>query len=147
MAGERRDTRPRLRIGMERVADLPPKALVDAAAESVLLALGSRGLGSLQGFLLGSVSLPVIAHASAPVAVVHEPDEPAPAEAGPVVTGLGHHDPHDPLLGCAFEAAADARLLVVGRREDRPLPGTRIGPVTHGVLHHARCPVAVVPAG
>ncbi|GAA0415463.1 hypothetical protein GCM10010357_40960 [Streptomyces luteireticuli] len=36
---------------MERVADLPAKTLVDAAAESVLLALGSRGLGSLQGFL------------------------------------------------------------------------------------------------
>ncbi|MFI9723276.1 universal stress protein [Streptomyces sp. NPDC052396] len=40
-------------------------------------------------------------------------------------------------------AAEDADLLVVGRHEHRPALG--VGPVTHAVLHHARCPVAVVP--
>ncbi|MQS16244.1 universal stress protein [Streptomyces kaniharaensis] len=41
------------------------------------------------------------------------------------------------------ESSAKARLLVLGRR-----PGDRVawlGPVAHAVLHHADCPVAVVP--
>ncbi|GHE40769.1 universal stress protein [Streptomyces longispororuber] len=42
-------------------------------------------------------------------------------------------------------AAADARLLVVGRRTHRSPIGTRIGSVAHAALHHANCPVAVVP--
>ncbi len=42
-------------------------------------------------------------------------------------------------------AAFRAGLVVVGRRLRRPLLGTRIGPVAHAALHHARAPVAVVP--
>ncbi|APY84799.1 universal stress protein UspA [Streptomyces alfalfae] len=42
-------------------------------------------------------------------------------------------------------AAADARLVVVGRRARRSPVGSRIGSVAHAVLHHAPCPVAVVP--
>ncbi|MFF3335569.1 universal stress protein [Streptomyces sp. NPDC002888] len=38
-----------------------------------------------------------------------------------------------------------AALLVVGRRTDPQAAEGRLGPVTHAVLHHARCPVAVVP--
>jgi nucleotide-binding universal stress UspA family protein len=38
-----------------------------------------------------------------------------------------------------------AALLVVGRRSDPHAPEGRLGRVTHAVLHHARCPVAVVP--
>ncbi|KUM73267.1 universal stress protein [Streptomyces curacoi] len=38
-----------------------------------------------------------------------------------------------------------ADLLVVGRRTDPRAAEGRLGPVTHAVLHHARCPVAVVP--
>ncbi|WP_432157724.1 MULTISPECIES: universal stress protein [unclassified Streptomyces] len=44
-----------------------------------------------------------------------------------------------------IRAASSAGLLVVGRRvTDRPA-GPRTGPVTHAVIHHAGCPVAVVP--
>ncbi|MFF7976359.1 universal stress protein [Streptomyces sp. NPDC007905] len=42
-------------------------------------------------------------------------------------------------------AAARAQLTVVGRRAQRTAVGARIGSVAHGVLHHAECPVAVVP--
>ncbi|MGA4837599.1 universal stress protein [Streptomyces sp. G45] len=42
-------------------------------------------------------------------------------------------------------ASWDASLIVVGRRSRRFPVGTRVGPVTHGVLHRAVCPVAVVP--
>ncbi|NBM19147.1 universal stress protein [Streptomyces sp. GC420] len=38
-----------------------------------------------------------------------------------------------------------AALVVVGRRTHRPALGMRIGPVTHGVIHHSAAPVAVVP--
>jgi len=41
--------------------------------------------------------------------------------------------------------AERAQLMVVGRRAHRTAVGARIGSVAHGVLHHANCPVAVVP--
>ncbi|WP_338895182.1 universal stress protein [Streptomyces sp. TG1A-60] len=47
--------------------------------------------------------------------------------------------------GVVLQAAAQAGLVVVGRRVHRPALGMRIGPVAHAVLHHAAAPVAVVP--
>ncbi|WP_156724899.1 universal stress protein [Streptomyces apocyni] len=44
-----------------------------------------------------------------------------------------------------LSAAPRARLLVVGRRVRRSPVGPRIGSVAHAALHHATCPVAVVP--
>ncbi|MFF4507360.1 universal stress protein [Streptomyces sp. NPDC001401] len=41
-------------------------------------------------------------------------------------------------------AASGAGLLVVGRRVRETHLGRHTGPVTHTVIHHARCPVAVV---
>ncbi|MBQ0988121.1 universal stress protein [Streptomyces sp. F63] len=44
------------------------------------------------------------------------------------------------------EAAADASLVVVGRRRTSALHiGPRLGSVAHAVLHHVSAPVAVVP--
>ena len=43
------------------------------------------------------------------------------------------------------EAAADASMVVVGRRLHRSPVGTHLGTVTHAVLHHGRAPVVVVP--
>ena len=43
------------------------------------------------------------------------------------------------------EESAAAELLVVGRRGHHPVLGSLLGSVSQGVLHHARCPVAVVP--
>lgn len=45
-----------------------------------------------------------------------------------------------------LSVAARAQLMVVGRRAHRTAVGARIGSVAHGVLHHAPCPVAVVPS-
>ncbi|NJP53244.1 universal stress protein [Streptomyces sp. SBST2-5] len=44
-----------------------------------------------------------------------------------------------------LSVAGNAQLMVVGRRAHRTAVGARIGSVAHGVLHHAGCPVAVVP--
>ncbi|MER6030155.1 universal stress protein [Streptomyces sp. NPDC001851] len=46
-----------------------------------------------------------------------------------------------------LSAAGRAQLVVVGRRSHRTAVGARIGSVAHGMLHHADCPVAVVPHG
>ncbi|WP_030953104.1 universal stress protein [Streptomyces sp. NRRL S-481] len=44
-----------------------------------------------------------------------------------------------------LDASAGAALLVVGARQPIGPFGPQIGRVTHAVLHHAACPVAVVP--
>ncbi|MFF0200481.1 universal stress protein [Streptomyces sp. NPDC005017] len=44
-----------------------------------------------------------------------------------------------------LSVARRAQLMVVGRRARRTAVGARIGSVAHGVLHHAGCPVAVIP--
>ncbi|WP_021594935.1 MULTISPECIES: universal stress protein [Actinomadura] len=41
-------------------------------------------------------------------------------------------------------ASRDARLLVVGAHDRWPPP--QLGSTTHGVIHHAECPVAVIPS-
>ncbi|WP_153815322.1 universal stress protein [Streptomyces sp. SUK 48] len=43
------------------------------------------------------------------------------------------------------DASRDAGLLVVGARRRVGHTGPRLSRVAHGVLHHAACPVAVVP--
>ncbi|MFF7311673.1 universal stress protein [Streptomyces sp. NPDC008137] len=42
-------------------------------------------------------------------------------------------------------ASQSADLLVMGRRTEPGAAEGRLGPVTHAVLHHTRCPAAVVP--
>ncbi|MFG3510351.1 universal stress protein [Streptomyces sp. NPDC047821] len=44
-----------------------------------------------------------------------------------------------------LSAASRAQVLVVGRRVRHSPVGMRIGSVAHAALHHAACPVAVVP--
>jgi nucleotide-binding universal stress UspA family protein len=223
---------PDLAIDTEQVTEQPIDALLAAARDAELLALGSRGLSGISGFLVGSVALSVVAHTTRPVVLVRageqEQDEHLrdasgrPSTSSPyrdVLLGLALARPSDALIEFAFDAAlrrttglrvihgwnlppyyyygaaidprlnaelaeqetgaldealrpwrekyptvhvtaraavgpaadhlidaaADASLVVVGRR-NRGVPiGAHIGPVTHAVLHHAAAPVAVVP--
>ncbi len=51
-----------------------------------------------------------------------------------------------PAARALVEASERAGLVVVGARRRRaPLAGMALGRVNHTVLHHARCPVVVVP--
>ncbi|MEU2356476.1 universal stress protein [Streptomyces misionensis] len=50
-----------------------------------------------------------------------------------------------PARDVLVDASRDAGLLVVGVRRRSGRFGPRLGRLAHGVLHHARCPVAVVP--
>ncbi|MEU5208710.1 universal stress protein [Streptomyces sp. NPDC020742] len=44
-----------------------------------------------------------------------------------------------------IRAAPGAELVAVGRRRHRRRLAPHVGPVAHAVIHHATCPVAVVP--
>lgn len=210
---------PGLEIESDVLAEETVRALVAEGASAGELVIGSRALDRISRFVLGSVGLPVIGHATSPVVAVREGAERMVRDA-PVVVAVDLHHAYDPVLGFAFAAAAlrgvrlrvlhawnvsaiyaypsarpepavveevassaqhsleqgvrpwqerfpevvveietatgaaapyvldssqDAGLLVVGRRlRERHLP-VPVGPVTHAVLHHAPCPVAVIP--
>ncbi|MFF5019844.1 universal stress protein [Streptomyces sp. NPDC001165] len=214
---------PELRMSVDVVEAGAVEALVAAAAEAEMLVLGSRGHGTVVGFLLGSVGQQVIAGTNRPVVLVRAGNEPAAEAAGRDVVVGQQGGPEDSAaaLRFAFETAAargatvravrawtlppvfayspgslkllddagglepyerkalsealqpwrerfpqvrvaehiemgsagqvllsvagGAQLMVVGRRAHRTAVGARIGSVAHGVLHHAECPVAVVP--
>ncbi|MEH0416758.1 universal stress protein [Streptomyces sp. B21-083] len=50
-----------------------------------------------------------------------------------------------PARRALLDAAAKADLLVVGARRRQGHPGLQLGLINHALLHHAPCPVAVVP--
>lgn len=61
---------PEVEKHIEVVADAPAAALVDRSSHADLVVVGSRGMGSVRGALLGSVSAEVVRHAHSPVAVI-----------------------------------------------------------------------------
>ncbi|OLZ73687.1 stress-inducible protein [Streptomyces sp. IMTB 2501] len=110
---------PGVEVTTEQLTGRPAEALVNVARDADMLVLGSRGLGGIGGFLVGSVGRAVVAHTERPVVLVradeqatdeHEMDEadiPSAATAfRPVVLGLDLAGPDEALLGFAFEAAA-----------------------------------------
>ncbi|MGW3042181.1 universal stress protein [Kitasatospora sp. NPDC001159] len=90
----------------------PVEVLETASRTAAVLVLGSRGLGTVRGFLTGSVSQEVLRRSACPVVLVraHE-SEPA----GAVTVGLDLAHPAEEVLAFAFEAAAlrSAPLRVV----------------------------------
>ncbi|MGW2209723.1 universal stress protein [Streptomyces sp. NPDC001781] len=110
---------PGIEVITEQLTGTPADILCEAAGFAELLVLGSRGLGGLEGFLVGSVSLGVVARAERPVVLVrageHAADEHERHPAGmrsaaapfrPVVLGLDTDRMDDTLLEFAFDAAA-----------------------------------------
>jgi len=222
-----RTSHPRLPVVERLVRDAAVDTLAVEAAESDLLVLGSRGLGGLRGFAVGSVSQRVLARSTSPVVLVRagttSATEHLPAADGvspeeipglpyrDVVLGLDPEHPCDEPVEFAFasarrltaalrvvhtyrtpggttapggprereeravaaalrpwrekfpevtvtetvteghaavelvRAAGRACLVVVGRRAGDAHRGPYLGAVTHALLHHAVCPVAVVP--
>ncbi|MFG2194187.1 universal stress protein [Streptomyces sp. NPDC048639] len=212
---------PDLPVVEELVAGQPVDSLMRALSESEMLVLGSRGMGTIESFLLGDISLGVVARAERPVVLMrrglgmaersgpgtgrvvvgldldHSPDSlldfalaDAAARGVPleIIHASNGHRVHRPGSGNAeaalqhtkemekrldeavepwrekfpgvevidavrhespakamVRAAEGAELLVVGRRMHRAHMAARIGNVAHAALHHAPCPVAVVP--
>ncbi|MEU5644460.1 universal stress protein [Streptomyces milbemycinicus] len=214
---------PDLPIAEELVAEEAETALLDAAARSRMLVLGSRGMEPLASFFFGDISLYVVGRAERPVVLVRagEPDEGTTSgvRKRDVVVGLSLHGPQDNLLEFAYvtaftrgvplravhgrglpvqayvpwgvdpgiardiaekaqreldevlrpwrekfprvrvidevrlespaqavvRAAVGSGLLMIGRRKHRAALAPRLGPVVQAAVHHATCPVAVVP--
>ncbi|MFE9647975.1 universal stress protein [Streptomyces sp. NPDC006365] len=110
---------PGLDVTVEQVPGRPAEVLTQAAKDAELLALGSRGLSGIGGFLVGSVGQAVVAQAEQPVVLVRAGGQAADGHAmdpsavpfaadlsEPVVLGLDTDHPDDTLLTFAFEAAA-----------------------------------------
>ncbi|WP_329069928.1 universal stress protein [Streptomyces sp. NBC_01429] len=214
---------PGLPVVEDLVAQDPVHALLDAAAESELLVLGSRDMAPLASYFLGDIGLSVMSRCDIPTALVRAREDTAPVtDDGDVVVALGLHGPCDELFAFAFETASrrgvalravhgrnllpahaytrrgqdpdiaeetakDARqelaealrpwrekfpdvpttstvamesparavvrgavgagLLVAGRRRTRPAFAPRVGHVLSAAVHHAACPVMIVPHG
>ncbi|WP_234532530.1 universal stress protein [Streptomyces shenzhenensis] len=109
---------PGLEVLTEQLTGGVPEALCEAAGLADLLVLGSRGFGGIGGFVVGSVSLAVVARVERPVVLVRGGEQAAdehrmdpagvPSAATPfrpVVLGLDVDHPDDMLLEFAFDAA------------------------------------------
>ncbi|WP_405876934.1 universal stress protein [Streptomyces sp. NBC_01136] len=98
---------PRLHIIAERIPEQPVTALLAVAEDADLLVLGSRGLGGVTGFLVGSVALAVVARTERPVVLVRAGERVEDDHlTGDVVLGLDLENPDDSVIGFAFEAAS-----------------------------------------
>ncbi|MFE0653492.1 universal stress protein [Streptomyces sp. NPDC059534] len=113
-AGELRERHPGLSVTSRLLPSGPVPGLVAAAEESDLLVLGSRALGSVAGYLLGSVGLTVAGVVERPVVLVRAVSA-ASTPRGPVVVGADMRQTVDSVLGFAFEEAArrHTQVLVV----------------------------------
>ncbi|MEW1777861.1 universal stress protein [Streptomyces sp. NPDC086777] len=124
---------PGLEVLTEQPTGTVPDALCAAADSAELLALGSRGFGGIGGFVVGSVSLAVVARAQRPVVLVREGEQAAdehrmdpagvPSAATPfrpVLLALDADQPDDRLLAFAFDAAVrrETLLRVVSARPE-----------------------------
>ncbi|WP_457030495.1 universal stress protein [Kitasatospora sp. P5_F3] len=97
---------PDVRITCEQINGTPSYALAAAGERAGLLVLGSRGLGSVVGRLVGSVGLRTAAHARCPVVLVRDEADAAADGRGEVVVGIQGDRPCDAVLAFAFGQAA-----------------------------------------
>ncbi|MGW7456342.1 universal stress protein [Streptomyces sp. NPDC054797] len=106
---EVRRLHPGLEVSTRCLAGRPAAALAAEAADAGLLVLGSRGVGGLVGFLIGSVSMSTLVATETPVVLVRVPGEPevaGPTPYGEIVLGVDIHEAADRVLAFAFEEAA-----------------------------------------
>ncbi|MFF1370075.1 universal stress protein [Streptomyces virginiae] len=99
---------PGLEVSTRCLSGRPAAALAAEAADAGLLVLGSRGVGGLVGFLIGSVSLSTLVATETPVVLVRVSDAPEEAQLtryGQIVLGVDIHEAADKVLAFAFEEA------------------------------------------
>jgi nucleotide-binding universal stress UspA family protein len=101
------DTADGLRIQAKAIAAEPVPALLELSNEAQILVVGRRGMSSLAGVLLGSVSIAMIHRARCPVAVIHDesPAEAASTDA-PVLVGIDGSPASELATAIAFDEAS-----------------------------------------
>ncbi|WP_371675440.1 universal stress protein [Streptomyces sp. NBC_01276] len=100
---------PNLEVTTRCLKARPAAALAAEAADAGLLVLGSRGLGGLVGFTVGSVAMSTLVATDTPVVLVRiadDPDGPRTGSGAEVVVGVDIHEACDRVLAFAFEEAA-----------------------------------------
>lgn len=94
---------------LEVTTDVSPEgaiqALVKESDGATAVVVGSRGLGTVVGALIGSVSLGIAAYAHCPVIVVRGEVPGAGMRSGRIVAGVGRPDGPQAVPGFAFEEA------------------------------------------
>lgn len=125
--------RPGLQVTCSRPSESPVPALVGASKVAREIVLGTRGLGSVRGAVLGSVTTEVSATAQCPVVVVRGTSLDGKST-GPVVVGVDGRPDGVAALDFAFADAARrnvALVAVLAWQLDRwdfasgiPVPGT-----------------------
>ncbi|MFC5173246.1 universal stress protein [Streptomyces mutomycini] len=104
------EAHPALDVSTELLVDDPVPALVAEAARAGMLVLGSRGYGTLAGYLIGSVSLHVLRMTERPVVMVRGTGQDATVRqpAGDVVVGVQDADEAGgAVIDFAFAAASE----------------------------------------
>jgi nucleotide-binding universal stress UspA family protein len=98
-------------------------ALVELTARTDMMVLGSRGLGTFNRALLGSVSTALAHHAHCPVVLVHANAPAVPANA-PILLGTDGSAGSLPAVELAFREAArrNAELIVLHACSDAEVP-------------------------
>ncbi|MFF0431475.1 universal stress protein [Streptomyces sp. NPDC004327] len=99
-----RERHPDLSVTTRLLPADPVPSLLAAAENAELLVLGSRAMGAVAGYLVGSVGMTVAGLAELPVVLVRATAAPAPD--GPVVVGVDVREPADAVLGFAFAQAS-----------------------------------------
>ncbi|NDZ97167.1 universal stress protein [Streptomyces sp. SID6673] len=92
------------------------RALLELGKDAGTIVLGTRGLGSIKGLFLGSVSTTVAAHFHGRVVVVA-----GPGGNGPVVVGIDDSPVSDAAVGEAFRQAAVRKTKLVAVHTWTPL--------------------------
>lgn len=114
------ETRPR--INNEVFSGKPVSALVDLSKKADMVVVGSRGHGTLERVLLGSVSTGLVHHSHCPVAVIRSQTE-VPVE-GCVLVGVDGSAASEMATAIAFDEASwrGAELVALHAWTDAEVP-------------------------